>query len=68
MPLIATGASKADAVAKMIEGPLSAACPASALQLHARATIVLDQEAAAAFALSDYYETVHPQGQASAFD
>lgn len=66
--LIATGASKADAVAKMIEGPISAVCPASALQLHARATIILDQEAASALALTDYYENVHPQGQASAFD
>lgn len=66
--LIATGAVKADAVAKMIEGPLAAACPASALQLHARATIVLDQEAASELTLTDYYENVHPQGQASAFD
>ncbi len=66
--LLATGAAKAEAVAKMIEGPLSAACPASALQLHARATIVLDRDAANALALMDYYETVHPEGQPSAFD
>jgi glucosamine-6-phosphate deaminase len=66
--LLATGTSKADAVAKMIEGPLSAACPASALQLHARATIILDQGAASTLALTDYYENVHPRGQASAFD
>ncbi len=66
--LIATGAAKARAVADMIEGPLSAACPASALQLHARATIVLDKAAASELALTEYYETVHPGGQDSVFD
>lgn len=66
--LIATGEAKVDAVTKMIEGPLSAACPASALQLHAKATIILDKDAASTLALTGYYETVHPQGQASAFD
>ncbi len=66
--LIATGETKAEAVANMIEGPLSAACPASALQLHARATIILDQAAASALKLIEYYENVHPQGRDSAFD
>ncbi|TNF17942.1 MAG: glucosamine-6-phosphate deaminase [Rhodobacteraceae bacterium] len=66
--LIATGASKAEAVAQMVEGPLAAVCPASALQLHKRATIILDTEAAGNLALRDYYETVHPRGRDSAFD
>lgn len=66
--LIATGAAKADAVAKMIEGPLAAVCPASALQLHKHATVVLDKEAAGRLALLDYYDTVHPRGLESAFD
>ncbi|MCK0150102.1 glucosamine-6-phosphate deaminase [Marivita sp. S6314] len=66
--LIATGEAKAKAVADMIEGPLTAVCPASALQLHARATIVLDEAAAGALALRDYYQTVHPEGRDSAFD
>lgn len=66
--LIATGESKADAVARMVEGPLSAACPASALQLHARATIILDEAAASALTLTEYYENVHPQGRDSVFD
>ena len=60
--LLATGAAKAKAVAAMVEGPLSARCPASALQLHPRATIVCDQDAAARLTLGDYYETVHPGG------
>lgn len=60
--LLATGAAKSKAVAQMIEGPLAALCPASALQLHPKATIVLDSAAAADLALCDYYEQVHPNG------
>lgn len=63
--LLATGASKAEAVAAMVEGPLGAICPASALQLHPRATIVLDAEAAGSLRLTDYYLHVHPDGQES---
>lgn len=61
--LIATGAGKAEAVAAMIEGPLSALCPASALQLHPAATIVLDAAAAHCLRLRDYYHHVHPEGK-----
>jgi glucosamine-6-phosphate deaminase len=60
--LLATGPRKAAAVAAAIEGPLAAACPASALQLHPNATMVLDPEAAGDLRLRDYYETVHPDG------
>ena len=60
--LLAMGAGKAEAAARMIEGPLSAACPASALQFHRQATIVLDEAAAARLSLRDYYEDVHPEG------
>lgn len=66
--LLATGASKAEAVERMIEGPLCAACPASALQLHPDATIILDGDAAASLTLRSYYLMVHPGGQDSAFD
>jgi glucosamine-6-phosphate deaminase len=61
--LLAYGAAKADAVAAMIEGPLAAACPASALQLHRKVTVVVDQAAAARLALREYYEDVHPEGR-----
>ncbi|WBU59306.1 glucosamine-6-phosphate deaminase [Paracoccus albus] len=61
--LLAYGDSKAEAAAAMIEGPLSAACPASALQMHRKATIVLDQAAASRLKLRDYYEEVHPGGR-----
>jgi glucosamine-6-phosphate deaminase len=61
--LLAFGTSKAAPVAAMIEGPLSAACPASALQLHRKVTVVLDQAAAGNLALREYYEDVHPNGR-----
>lgn len=64
--LLAHGAGKADAAAAMIEGPVSAACPASALQLHRKATVVLDRAAAAKLTLTDYYEEVHPSGRDAA--
>lgn len=60
--LLATGVAKAGAVARMIEGPLTAVCPASALQLHPRTTILIDAAAATNLKLRDYYETAHPGG------
>jgi glucosamine-6-phosphate deaminase len=59
--LLAFGAGKADVVAKMIEGPISAACPASILQMHRKVTVVLDEAAASGLALRAYYEEVHPE-------
>ncbi|MBP7241143.1 glucosamine-6-phosphate deaminase [Amaricoccus sp.] len=66
--LLATGATKAEAVAAMVEGPVAAVCPASALQMHARATVVLDRDAAAGLKLTDYYQNVHPDGEGTPFD
>jgi glucosamine-6-phosphate deaminase len=56
--LVADGAAKADAVARMVEGPLTAMVPASALQLHPLATVIVDEAAAAGLALRDYYREV----------
>jgi glucosamine-6-phosphate deaminase len=44
--LLASGAGKADAVAQALEGPVTASCPASALQLHPGVTFVITQNAA----------------------
>ena len=44
--LVAWGESKADAVARAVEGPQTAELPASFLQRHARVTLVLDHAAA----------------------
>jgi glucosamine-6-phosphate deaminase len=56
--VLATGAAKAEAVAAALEGPLAARCPASAIQLHPDATVLLDPAAAADLRLTDYYELV----------
>lgn len=56
--LLAQGESKAAAVRASVEGPVSAACPASALQLHPRATFILDPAAASALENLDYYQHV----------
>ena len=56
--LVAFGAAKAAAVTKMIEGPQSALCPASALQLHPQATVIVDEAAAEGLALRKYYDAV----------
>jgi glucosamine-6-phosphate deaminase len=53
--LLATGAGKAEAVAAAVEGPLAAVCPASALQLHPHATVVVDEAAASGLKLADYF-------------
>lgn len=44
--LLASGKNKADALKKTVEGPITAMCPASVLQLHRKATIIADEEAA----------------------
>jgi glucosamine-6-phosphate deaminase len=45
--VLATGASKADAVYGMIRGRKSTDCPASVLQGHSHVTVILDKDAAA---------------------
>lgn len=57
--LIVTGESKADAVAAAVEGPVSASCPASALQLHPHVTVLLDQAAASRLDRLAYYREVY---------
>jgi glucosamine-6-phosphate deaminase len=56
--LLATGAGKAAALAQAVEGPLTSMVPASALQLHPRATVLADEAAASSLALADYYRAV----------
>ncbi len=48
--LIATGREKAAAMAAAIDGPMSPACPASALRLHGDVHILCDEAAASALA------------------
>lgn len=56
--LIATGEGKAQAVRDTIEGPLASVVPASVLQMHEKATVLLDRAAASKLRLRDYYQFV----------
>ncbi len=56
--LLAFGPAKVRAVMEMIEGPLAAICPGSALQAHPRATVVLDEASAAGLRFSSHYRWV----------
>lgn len=44
--IIATGAQKAEAIKKMIKGPVDVSLPASILQLHPKVHVFLDQQSA----------------------
>jgi glucosamine-6-phosphate deaminase len=57
--LVATGAAKAEAIAAAVEGPVSASCPASVLQLHPHATVLLDDPAASRLERADHYREVY---------
>lgn len=53
--LLASGPSKAQALARAIEGPVTASVTASALQLHRDVTILADELAAADLHEREYY-------------
>lgn len=57
--LVASGSSKAHAIAQVVEGPVTAMCPGSVLQFHPHATVVVDADAAAELALLDYYRETY---------
>jgi glucosamine-6-phosphate deaminase len=42
-----------------VEGPLTASCPASVLQLHPHATVVVDEAAAALLRDAEFYREVY---------
>ena len=56
--LIATGEAKSGAVAKAVKGPVTAMVPASALQLHPHATVILDEPAAKHLRHVEYYSEI----------
>src|SRR5690625_464009 len=57
--LIATGANKAEAVAPLVEGPISAFWPATVLQKHQHITVCADEEAGAELKLRSYYDHMY---------
>jgi glucosamine-6-phosphate deaminase len=56
--LLATGKAKAGIIARAVEGPITSMITASALQLHPRCTIIVDEEAAAKLRGADYYRWI----------
>ncbi|WP_339617616.1 glucosamine-6-phosphate deaminase [uncultured Gilvimarinus sp.] len=61
--LLATGEAKAEAIKATVEGPLTAACPASALQLHPDAVIIIDEAAASQLSDTDFYKHIETENQ-----
>lgn len=57
--LVALGQGKAEAVHQLVEGPVSARWPASALQLHPHVTVLLDRPAAGRLQLQEYYQDAY---------
>ena len=57
--VLAFGEAKAAAVADMVEGPVTASVPASALQFHPSCALLVDEPAAARLKRADYYRWVY---------
>jgi glucosamine-6-phosphate deaminase len=53
--LLATGGEKAGIIAQAVEGPITSMVSASALQLHPRATVIVDESAASQLKEREYY-------------
>jgi len=56
--LLATGEAKADIIAQAVEGPITSMVTASALQLHPKATVIVDEAAAAKLKEKEYYHWI----------
>jgi len=57
--LLANGNSKAQAIARCVEGPITAEVSASALQMHPKVVILIDEDAASQLKRADYYKWVY---------
>lgn len=57
--LVASGKSKARAIAQAVEGPVTSMVTASALQMHLDATVIADEDAASELTMRDYYEFIY---------
>jgi glucosamine-6-phosphate deaminase len=56
--LLATGDSKAEVIAQAVEGPITSMVTASALQLHPRCTVIVDEDAAVRLKEKEYYRWI----------
>lgn len=57
--LLAMGPGKAPAVRQLVEGSVTAMCPASTLQLHPHVSVLIDESAAAHLQLASYYRQTY---------
>jgi glucosamine-6-phosphate deaminase len=65
--LLASGEAKAEVVRRAVEGPVTAFVPASALQLHPRLSVILDEAAASGLVLKEYYRFASENKEKAAF-
>lgn len=56
--MLVTGEAKADIVSKAVEGPITSMISATALQLHPRCTVIVDEAAAAKLENRGYYDWI----------
>lgn len=56
--LLATGSGKAEAIHQLVEGAVSAMWPATIMQHHPHATVLLDEAAGSRLQLGGYYRQV----------
>ncbi len=56
--MLVTGKGKAEILARAVEGPITSVVSATALQLHPRCTVLVDEEAASMLQYKDYYRWV----------
>ena len=56
--MLVTGAEKAEILARAVEGPISSMVSATALQLHPRCTVIVDEAAAAKLTEKEYYRWI----------
>jgi len=54
--MLATGKTKSEIIAKAVEGPVTSMISATALQLHAKATVIIDEPASASLQQNEYYQ------------
>jgi len=56
--MLVTGSEKADIIAKAVEGPITSMISGSAIQLHPRTVVIVDEEAASKLQEKDYYRWI----------
>ena len=57
--MLVTGEEKADILAKAVEGPVTSMISATALQLHPKCTVIVDEEAASKLKEKEYYRWIY---------